>query len=51
MTDAFTASGFRITTISEPSPAPDTPSELFPDDNPGKRRRFLCFLFFILHAN
>lgn len=51
MTDAFTAAGFRITTISEPAPAPDTPSELFPDDNPRKRRRFLCFLFFVLHAS
>ena len=51
MSDAFTAAGFRITTISEPAPAPDTPSELFPDDNPGKRRRFLCFLFFVLHAS
>jgi SAM-dependent methyltransferase len=51
MTDAFTAAGFRITAISEPAPAPDTPSELFPDDNPRKRRRFLCFLFFVLHAS
>ncbi len=50
MTDAFTAAGFRITTVSEPPPAPDTPSELFPDDN-RKRRRFLCFLFFVLHAS
>jgi SAM-dependent methyltransferase len=50
MSDAFTAAGFRITTISEPAPAPDTPSELFPDDNPGKRR-FLCFLFFVLEAS
>ena len=51
MTDAFTAAGFRITTISEPAPAPDTPSELLPDGNPGKRRRFLCFLFFVLHTS
>jgi SAM-dependent methyltransferase len=50
MTDAFSAAGFRITTISEPAPAPDTPGELFPDDIPSKRRRFLCFLFFVLHA-
>ncbi|HEU5158656.1 MAG TPA: class I SAM-dependent methyltransferase [Streptosporangiaceae bacterium] len=50
MTDAFTAAGFRITTISEPAPAPDTPSELIPDDNPTMRRGFLCFLFFVLHA-
>jgi hypothetical protein len=32
------------------APAPDTPGELFPDDIPSKRRRFLCFLFFVLHA-
>ena len=51
MTDAFTAAGFRITTISEPAPAPDTPSELFLDDNTRKRRRFLCFLFFVLQAS
>jgi SAM-dependent methyltransferase len=51
MTDAFAAAGFRITTISEPAPAPDTPSELFPGDDPRKRRRFLCFLFFVLHAS
>jgi ubiquinone/menaquinone biosynthesis C-methylase UbiE len=48
MTDAFTAAGFRISVISEPSPAPDA-AELFPDilaDKP----RFLCFLFFVLEA-
>jgi SAM-dependent methyltransferase len=50
MTDAFTAAGFRITTISEPAPAPDTPSELFPDDDPRTRRRLLCFLFFVLQV-
>jgi SAM-dependent methyltransferase len=49
MSDAFTAAGFRITTISEPAPSPDTPSELLPDDNPD-RTRFLCFLFFVLQA-
>jgi len=50
MTDAFTAAGFRITTISEPAPAPAA-HELFPDDNPRMRRRFVCFLFFVLHAS
>jgi SAM-dependent methyltransferase len=50
MTGAFTASGFRITTISEPAVAPDTPRELLPDDI-ADRRRFLCFLFFVLHAS
>ena len=49
MTDAFTAAGFRISVISEPSPAPGA-AELFPDilaDKP----RFLCFLFFVLQAD
>ena len=50
MTDAFTAAGFRITVISEPAVASDTPRELLPDDM-GDRRRFLCFLFFVLHAS
>jgi SAM-dependent methyltransferase len=50
MTDAFTAAGFRITTISEPAVAPDTPRELLPD-NTADTRRFLCFLFFVLHAS
>jgi len=49
MTDAFTAAGFRITTISEPAVAPDTPRELLPDDVADKRR-FLCFLFFVLRV-
>jgi ubiquinone/menaquinone biosynthesis C-methylase UbiE len=50
MTDAFTAAGFRITVISEPAVTSDTPRELLPDDI-GDRRRFLCFLFFVLHAS
>ncbi|HLS46744.1 MAG TPA: methyltransferase domain-containing protein [Ornithinicoccus sp.] len=45
MADAFTAAGFHITGISEPSPAPDTPPELLP---PMRGRSFLCFLFFEL---
>ena len=50
MTDSFSAAGFRITSISEPPPAPDTPIELLPDGlEPGKS--FLCFLFFLLEAN
>jgi SAM-dependent methyltransferase len=50
MTDAFTAAGFRIAVISEPSPAPGA-RELFPDilaDLPSGA--FLCFLFFVLQA-
>jgi SAM-dependent methyltransferase len=50
MSDAFTAAGFRITTISEPAVAPDTPRDLLPDDV-ADRQRFLCFLFFVLHAS
>jgi SAM-dependent methyltransferase len=50
MTDAFTAAGFRITAISEPAVTPDTPRELLPDDI-ADRRRFLGFLFFVLHAS
>jgi SAM-dependent methyltransferase len=49
MTDAFTAAGFRIATISEPPPASDTPPEVLP---PGleEGQAFLCFLFFVLEA-
>jgi SAM-dependent methyltransferase len=50
MTDAFTAAGFRIAVISEPSPALGA-RELFPDvlaDKPSGT--FLCFLFFVLQA-
>jgi hypothetical protein len=50
MTDAFTAAGFKITVISEPAVAPDTPRELLPDKF-ADRRRFLCFLFFVLQAD
>jgi SAM-dependent methyltransferase len=49
MADAFTAAGFRISVISEPEPAPEA-RELFPDDIAAKPR-FLCFLFFVLHAD
>jgi ubiquinone/menaquinone biosynthesis C-methylase UbiE len=49
MTGAFTAAGFRISVISEPAVAPDTPRELLPDDITDGRR-FLCFLFFVLQA-
>jgi len=50
MTDAFTAAGFRIAVISEPAVAPDTPRDLLPDEF-ADRRRFLSFLFFVLHAS
>ena len=48
MTDAFAAAGFRIATVSEPPPAPDTPPELLPPELGG--RPFMCFLFFVLEA-
>lgn len=48
VTDAFAAAGFRIVTLSEPPPAPDTPAELLPPDAEG--RPFICFLFFVLEA-
>lgn len=47
MADAFAAAGFRIATISEPSPAPGTPPELLP---PMRGRAFIGFLFFVLEA-
>jgi hypothetical protein len=49
MTDALNAAGFRIASISEPPPSPDTPPALLP---PGleQGRSFLCFLFFVLEA-
>ena len=50
MTDAFTAAGFRISVISEPAVAPDTPRALLPDDI-ADNRRFLCFLFFVLQGD
>ncbi len=48
MADAFAAAGFRIATVSEPPPAPDTPAELLPPTMKG--RAFMCFLFFALDA-
>jgi hypothetical protein len=50
MTDAFTAAGFRISVISEPAIAPDTPRDLLPDYS-ADGRRFVCFLFFVLDAS
>jgi SAM-dependent methyltransferase len=47
MTDAFTAAGFRISVISEPDPVPEA-RERFPEL--AEKPRFLCFLFFVLHA-
>jgi hypothetical protein len=49
MTDAFAAAGFRITVISEPPVAPDTPRELLPV-NVADRQWIPCFLFFVREA-
>lgn len=46
--DAFAAAGFRIATISEPPPSPDTPAELLPSDMDSGS--FMCFLFFVLES-
>lgn len=49
MTDSFARGGFRIVSLSEPPPAPDTPVEVLPPGlQPGQS--FLCFLFFVLEA-
>ncbi len=50
MSDAFTQAGFRISVISEPPVAPDTPRELLPPGL-GERNAFLCFIFFVLQAD
>jgi SAM-dependent methyltransferase len=50
MTDAFTAAGFQMSVISEPTIAPDTPRELLPD-NIADGQSFLGFLFFVLNAS
>ena len=53
MIEAFISAGFRITAVSEPPPAPDTPRELLPDflqDKP-PGAAFLCFMFFVLQAD
>jgi SAM-dependent methyltransferase len=54
MSTAFTEAGFRITTISEPPPAPDA-RERFPEElanifKDPSNTAFLCFLFFVLEA-
>ncbi len=46
--NSFIAAGFRITTVTEPAPAADTPAELLPHAD---GRSFICFLFFELEAD
>ena len=48
MTDAFTRAGFRVSVVSEPPLAADTPDELRPPGFEGEA--FICFLFFVLEA-
>ena len=50
MTDAFTKAGFRLSVVSEPPAAADTPRELFPP-HLGDRTAFLSFIFFVLEAS
>lgn len=51
MVSAFTSAGYRIATVSEPPPSPDTPRELLPPRIlHGERTAFLSFIFFVLHA-
>lgn len=47
--EAYSAAGFRISVVSEPPIAPDTPSELIPQDLK-HTRRFISFIFFVLEA-
>jgi len=49
MSEAFTAAGFRISAISEPPVAPDTPPELLPQSE-SDPTRFIGFIFFALDA-
>ena len=48
MSDSFARAGFRISVISEPPLAADTPPELRPPGFEGEA--FICFLFFVLEA-
>lgn len=50
MTDAFTNAGFRISVVSEPPYASDTPREILPPALEDKRA-FICFLFFVLETD
>ena len=51
MITAFTSAGYRIASVSEPEPAPDTPRELLPPRIlSGEKSAFLSFIFFVLEA-
>ena len=47
MFDAFTEAGFRVSVVSEPPHAADTPRDLLPP-HLADRTAFVCFLFFVL---
>lgn len=49
MSESFTAAGFRISAISEPPVARDTPPELLPPSE-SDPTRFIGFIFFVLEA-
>jgi ubiquinone/menaquinone biosynthesis C-methylase UbiE len=53
MSDAFTTAGFRISVISEPAIASDTPAEILPEHlkNLKQPARFISFIFFTLEAH
>ncbi|MDF9277109.1 methyltransferase domain-containing protein [Arthrobacter sp. EH-1B-1] len=51
MINAFTSAGYRIVTVSEPAPSPETPRELLPQRIlDGEKTAFLSFIFFVLEA-
>ena len=52
MINAFISAGYRVATVSEPEPSPDTPRELLPPRIlSGEKSAFLSFIFFVLEAN
>ena len=52
MINAFTSAGYRVVTVSEPAPSPDTPHELLPSRIlNGEKTAFLSFIFFVLEAD
>ena len=51
MINAFTSAEYRVATVSEPAPSPDTPPELLPERiRNGEKTAFLSFIFFVLEA-
>lgn len=49
MINTFISAGFRLVTVSEPEPSPDTPQELLPPRIlNGEKTAFLSFIFFVL---